>query len=234
MPRSPIRAPKVSLDLTDHLMVFRQPVGNELSSGSDTGCELSFPQVPDSLTGESIFGNDLPLEIEVGSGKGLFLTNESSRNPAHNFLGIEIIHKYAKHSAARLVKAGRTNAKMVSGNAEPLFSNRIPAGSLEAVHVYFPDPWWKKRHRKRRVVNEKSVGNFLAALRPGGRFHFWTDVLDYFEDTIEMIAEIAPEFGVPIPEEKSPSSHDLDYRTHFERRSRQNQIPVYRVRYEKK
>ena len=234
MPRSRIRAPKDSLDLTDHLMVFQQPVGHELSSGSDTGCELPFPPIPDRLTSDSIFGNDSPLEIEVGSGKGLFLTNESARNPSHNYLGIEIIHKYAKHAAARLVKAGRTNAKMISGNAEPLFANRIPAGSLEAVHVYFPDPWWKKRHRKRRVVNQKSVIHFLAALRPGGRFHFWTDVLDYFEDTIEMIAEIAPEFGVPIPEEKATCSHDLDYRTHFERRSRLNQIPVYRVRYEKK
>ena len=234
MPRSPIRAPKPSIDLTDHLLVFREPVPHELSSGSDTGYELPFPQVPAGLTSQSLFGDDLPLEIEVGSGKGLFLTNASAARPGSNFLGIEIIHKYAKHSAARLAKAGRTNAKMVSGNAEPLFSHRVPAGSLEAVHVYFPDPWWKKRHRKRRVVNERSVMNFLAALRPGGRLHFWTDVLDYFEATIEMIAEIAPEFGVPIPEEKAPSSHDLDFHTHFERRSRQNQIPVYRVRYEKR
>lgn len=234
MPRSPIRAPRPTLDLTHHLLVFREPVPNELASGSDTGSELPYSPVPETMTSPSLFGNDLPLEIEVGSGKGLFLTNESERNPDHNFLGIEIIHKYAKHAAARLVKTERANAKMVSGNAEPLFSRRIPAESLEAVHVYFPDPWWKKRHRKRRVVNERSVINFLTALRPGGRFHFWTDVLDYFEATIEMIAEIAPEFGVPIPEEKSPSSHDLDYRTHFERRSRQNQIPVYRVRYEKR
>ncbi len=234
MPRSPIRAPRATLDLSEHLYVYQQPLPNELASGSDTGSESPFPDVPAELTSDSLFGNDAPLEIEVGSGKGLFLTNESDRNPAHNYLGIEIIHKYAKHSAARLAKAGRQNAKMVSGNAEPLISGRVPAGSLEAVHVYFPDPWWKKRHRKRRVVNETSVLSFLAALRQGGRFHFWTDVLDYFEATIEMIAEIAPEFGVPIPEEKAPSTHDLDYRTHFERRSRQNQIPVYRVRYEKK
>ena len=126
------------------------------------------------------------------------------------------------------------NVRMVAGNAEPLFESRIPPASLEAVHVYFPDPWWKKRHRKRRVVNERSVRNFLRSLRSGGRFHFWTDVLDYFESTVEMIAEIAPEFGVPIPEEEIESTHDLDFRTHFERRSRQNQIPVYRVRYEKR
>ena len=123
---------------------------------------------------------------------------------------------------------------MVAGNAEPLFQNNIPAGSLEAVHVYFPDPWWKKRHRKRRVVNETSVRNYCQAIRSGGRFHFWTDVLDYFEMTIEMIADIVPEFGVPIPEEEAEATHELDYRTHFERRSRKHRIPVYRVRFEKR
>ncbi len=233
MPRSPIRSPKPSLDLTDHLMVFRPPLPGELASGSDTGIELPFPPVPSELTSGELFGNDHPLEVEVGSGKGLFLTTESGRHPERNYLGIEVVHKYARHAAARVAKAGRDNAKMISGDAQALFRDSVPPGSLEAVHVYFPDPWWKKRHRKRRVVNESSVLNFLKALRVGGRFHFWTDVLDYFEGTIEMIAETAPQFGVPIPEEAAASTHDLDYRTHFERRSRQNQIPVYRVRYEK-
>ncbi|TWU06403.1 tRNA (guanosine(46)-N7)-methyltransferase TrmB [Stieleria varia] len=220
MPRSPIRRPAESLDLSYHL--------------------IDSEQLPETLNSQTLFGNDHPLEIEVGSGKGLFLTNEASRVPEHNFLGVEIIAKYAKHAAARLVKAdsvretGLRNARMVSGNAEPLFQQRIAPGSLAAVHVYFPDPWWKKRHRKRRVVNERSVLNFSRALQTGGRLHFWTDVLDYFESTVEMIAEIAPEFGVPIPEEEIESTHDLDFRTHFERRSRQNAIPVYRVRYEKR
>ena len=110
----------------------------------------------------------------------------------------------------------------------------ISAESLEAVHVYFPDPWWKKKHRKRRVLNESSIINLTRCLRPGGRFHFWTDVLDYFEDTVELIAEITPILGVPLPEDEIEATHDLDYRTHFERRSRQNLIPVYRVRYEKR
>ncbi|KAA5538532.1 tRNA (guanosine(46)-N7)-methyltransferase TrmB [Roseiconus nitratireducens] len=237
MPRSPIRAPKRSLDLSQHLLVFRSAPGTDQADArgpSQPAPAEIVADVPATLTSQTLFGNDRPLEVEVGSGKGLFLTREAKRNGEHNFLGVEIIHKYAKHSAARLAKAQLENAKMISGNAEPLFSDRIPAGSLEAVHVYFPDPWWKKRHRKRRVVNERSVLNFLRALREGGRLHFWTDVLDYFESTIEMIAEIAPQFGVPIPEEMSQATHDLDYRTHFERRSRKNQIPVYRVRYEKR
>jgi tRNA (guanine-N7-)-methyltransferase len=190
--------------------------------------------LPERLTSQALFGNDRPLEIEIGSGKGLFITTASQANPTHNFLGIEIVAKYAAHSAARLARAAIPNAKMISGNAEPLFAHRIDAASLEAVHVYFPDPWWKKRHRKRRVLNRHSIPSYCRALRSGGRLHFWTDVLDYFEQTIEMIAEITPELGVPIPEEEIEATHDLDYRTHFERRSRQHQIPIYRVRFQKR
>ncbi|MEO1615140.1 MAG: tRNA (guanosine(46)-N7)-methyltransferase TrmB [Planctomycetota bacterium] len=244
MPRSPLRSPSPKLDLSEHLYEFHPPPSGAAPSaagpsagmawGSDTGSESPYRAIPTPVTSESLFQSDHPLEIEIGSGKGLFLTTEAQRNPDHVFLGVEIIHKYAKHSAARLVKAGISNAKMVAGNAEQLLEHHVPAGSLEALHVYFPDPWWKKRHRKRRVVNERSIVSYFKALRPGGRFHFWTDVLDYFEITIEMIAESMPGFGIPIPEEEMVSRHDLDFRTHFERRSRKNQIPVYRVRYEKR
>lgn len=214
MPRNQIRVPKPSVDLSPWLR--------------------EVDQLPETVSSETLFQNDKPLEIEVGSGKGLFLATESTANPTSNFLGIEIISKYAMHSAERLRKAGVSNAIMVSGNAEPVFDKKVEAGTLEAIHVYFPDPWWKKKHRKRRVVNETSVRNFFLGLRAGGRFHFWTDVLDYFEDTVEMIADISPEFGVPIPEEEVEATHELDYRTHFERSRRRDRIPVYRVRYEKR
>lgn len=219
MPRSPIKRPPASLDLS--------------------GVLRNVDDLPEELSSASLFGNDAPLEIEIGSGKGLFLTTASAANPEHNFLGIEIMAKYAAHAAGRLLRSrmdaqdSDLNAIMISGNAEPLFKDRIAESSIEAVHIYFPDPWWKKRHRKRRVVNENSIRNISRVLRPGGSLHFWTDVLDYFENTVELLAEIAPEFGVPIPEEEAAADHDLDYRTHFERRSRQHQIPVYRVRYER-
>ena len=181
MPRSPIKRPPASLDLSEVLR--------------------NVDDLPEKLSSASLFGNNAPLEIEIGSGKGLFMTTASAANPEHNFLGVEIMAKYAAHSAGRLLRSRpetpepNLNALMVSGNAEPLLKDRIEENSIEAVHVYFPDPWWKKRHRKRRVVNEVSIRNISKVLRPGGRFHFWTDVLDYFENTVEMIAELAPEFG---------------------------------------
>ena len=214
MPRSPIRTPSPELDFSDHF--------------------LSADALPDQVDSRSIFGNDQPLEIEVGSGKGLFMATASADNPSTNFLGIEVANKYAQHAAARLARSGVANAKMLSGDAGPILKDKVPSQSLQGLHVYFPDPWWKKRHRKRRVVNEQTIPFYVNTLQVGGRWHFWTDVLDYFLQTIEMIAEIAPEMGVPIPEEEAESTHDLDYRTHFERRSRKHNIPVYRVRYQKR
>jgi tRNA (guanine-N7-)-methyltransferase len=94
------------------------------------------------------------------------------------------------------------------------------------------DGWWKKRHKKRRVLNEKMLANIERTLKPGGELHFWTDVLEYFESTLELLANttklIGPEF---VPE--SEAQDDMDYRTHFERRTRLNQLPVYRSLFRK-
>lgn len=208
-------------------------------------------QLPEVVSSQTLFGNTQPLELEIGSGKGLFMESASGSRPQHNFLGIEIAHKYAAQAAGRLAKAARSNALMASGDAQPLLEKSFPDQSLAAVHIYFPDPWWKKKHKKRRVVNPRSASHLFRLLTPGGTLHFWTDVLEYFESVIEMLAEELPEFGPPLPEEvdqDQPASElavaAVDsgdpatavapvYRTHFERRSRLHQIPVYRVRYEK-
>jgi tRNA (guanine-N7-)-methyltransferase len=179
-------------------------------------------------------GDRRPLEIEVGSGKGLFLRRASTERPGHDFLGVEIAHQYARQTAATLAREGRTNVRMLSGDGERLFRELLPTASIEAVHVYFPDPWWKKRHAKRRVMNHAFLTNVARTLRPGGGLHFWTDVIDYFDATTallgEMIAAGMPLAG-PHPVAESPSTHDLDFHTHFERRTRLNDQPVYRALY---
>ena len=199
-------------------------------------CYVDFKSVPDPLTSGSMFGDDaaVPLEIEIGSGKGMFLSGVAPANPGVRFVGIEIVTKYAKLAAARVAKTGASNAVVIGGDAIKIIRDKVPDASVDAVHVYFPDPWWKKKHRERRVVTDTTIDQIERVIRPGGRLHFWTDVLDYFEDTIELIAQRAPVLGVPFPETVADASHELEYQTHFERRSRLNAIPVYRVRYQKR
>jgi tRNA (guanine-N7-)-methyltransferase len=192
----------------------------------------TWQELPQPWSSVPLFGRDAPLEVEVGSGKGLFLQAAATGAPHHNFLGIEIAHKYARYAAARLAKNSLTNAVVIDGDAERVFAELLPDASLAAVHVYFPDPWWKKRHHKRRVMNERFVRDLARTLAPGASLHFWSDVRDYFDATLELIAAQTALEG-PLDVAERPAEHDLDYRTHFERRMRLVGEPVYRAEFRK-
>jgi tRNA (guanine-N7-)-methyltransferase len=179
----------------------------------------------------ALFGREAPLEVEVGSGKGLFLQNAACAAPERDFLGTELAFRYAQFSAYRLAKRGIANARVAQGDALALFRERIPDASLAAVHVYFPDPWWKARHHKRRVMNEAFLADAARTLAPGGRLHFWTDVREYFDATLELIAPTLLVGPLEVPER--PAEHDLDFRTHFERRTRLHGEAVYRAEFVK-
>jgi len=189
-------------------------------------------QLPQPLDPVELFGREAPLEVEIGSGKGLFLASAAAAAPEHNFLGVEVAAKYARFAAARLAKRDLPNAVMLHGDGLGLFRERLADASLAAVHVYFPDPWWKKRHHKRRVMNEEFLRDVVRTLRLGGSLHFWTDVQDYFAASLDLIAGHTPLVG-PLEVPERPAEHDLDYRTHFERRTRLGDLPVYRAEFRK-
>lgn len=202
---------------------------------NDAGLDLSShlvdaDQLGDDWTAHDLFPKEGPLEIEVGSGKGLFLETISAECPERNFLGIEISHKYARFAAARLARHSRSNAAIVTGDAQLLFQRKLIAQSARAVHVYFPDPWWKKRHHKRRVMNESFLEQVVRVLEPEGELHFWTDVLEYYQASLELLENISQLDG-PLAVDTQPAEHDMDYRTHFERRVRLNNQPVYRSQF---
>ena len=175
-----------------------------------------------------------PLEIEIGSGKGLFILNESGTRPETDFVGIEISKKYCRYAACRLAQSERANARMVRGDAIDFIRRWIVNAAVNAVHIYFPDPWWKERHRRRRVVRIDALEQVARVLVPGGRLHFWTDVEEYFETGCEAI-QANPNFEGPHPDGHTESSESIDtgaqYHTHFERRMLVNDHDVFRCKF---
>ena len=187
-------------------------------------------QLPHPFDVDALFGHTAPLEIEVGTGKGLFVAQLTSVKPDHVVLGIELARRYARFTAARLAELNRRNGKVIHGDGVRIFQQWLPDACAQAVHVYFPDPWWKKRHHKRRIMTAPFVGNVQRVLTPDGVLHFWTDVQAYFDATLALIADMDV-FCTPVFPTPQPAEHDLDYRTHFERRTRLHDQPVYRAEF---
>jgi tRNA (guanine-N7-)-methyltransferase len=212
MGRRALRRIDPSLDLSRHL--------------------LEFDQLPRPWDTAAVFGRAAPLEVEVGSGKGLFLRSTAPQRPETDFLGMEIARKYARFAAAGLAKRAIPNARVLAGDALRVFRELLPDASVAAVHVYFPDPWWKKRHKKRRVMNEAFLRDVEHVLMANGALHFWTDVEDYFRESLELLAAVTRLAG-PFQVPQATVEGEDGYRTHFERRMRLNDEAVHRAEFRK-
>jgi tRNA (guanine-N7-)-methyltransferase len=179
-----------------------------------------------------LFGNENPVEVEIGSGRGLFLLNSALARPETNFLGIEYDFKEGRRAATRLKKRSLPNARLLGADARLVLSKYLADGSAAAAHIYFPDPWWKRRHKKRRIFSSDFIKQVARILAPAGILHAWTDVAEYFEVMQQVVAGIAEFRPLPPPQERS-AVHDMDYHTSFERKKRKLGLPIYRARWER-
>jgi tRNA (guanine-N7-)-methyltransferase len=187
-----------------------------------------FPPEPERIEVGTLFGRPAPLELEVGSGKGLFLVSAGAARPTHNFVGVELSRKYARRAADRVAKAGLANVAVIRGDIRQLWHRLEGLNALAAVHIYFPDPWWKKRHKKRRVFNEEFLARVSRVLRLGGELQIATDVEEYFETMRALVATRA-EYR-PLTDAGGSASVG-DYLTNFERKYRNEGRPIYRIGY---
>ncbi len=125
----------------------------------------------------AVFGNPHPVEIEIGPGRGEVLLAFAARHPAINFLGIEHAAGLATAVTAAAAARGLANVRVLAGDARCIVARLVPADSVAAVHVYFPDPWPKTHHRHRRLWGEPALAQAIArVLLPGGRVHVVSDL----------------------------------------------------------
>lgn len=140
------------------------------------------------LTIASMFAAEQPLEVELGSGDGSFLAKWAAAWPARNFLGVERLLGRLRKLDRKGRRAGLSNLKLMRIEAAYFLEYLLPPSSVQALHVYFPDPWPKRKHRKNRLVNERFPDLAARVLAPGGAVYLRTDDEDYFRQMQEVFA----------------------------------------------
>ncbi|HVS02802.1 MAG TPA: tRNA (guanosine(46)-N7)-methyltransferase TrmB [Thermoanaerobaculia bacterium] len=184
-----------------------------------TLAELTAPFDPGAL-----LAGGGPWEVEIGFGKGRYLLRRALAAPGTRFLGIEVAAQYWGLLVERMRRRGARNLLAVRGEAEALLAALLPPELARAVHVYFPDPWPKARHQRRRLFDPSSIDLVLGLLAPGGRLFFATDHLRYGEVVASLLAAYP---GVVVTPREGPWAEGP--RTNYEAKYLAEGRPILRL-----
>jgi len=189
---------------------------------------LDADALPRPLNWSALFGNDHPVELEIGIGKGTFITEQARAHPEINYFGIEWARWFWRYASDRLRRNACMNARTVRAEASWFLAELVPDASLAVLHVYFPDPWPKKRHHKRRLVQPAFMPIVLRVLAPGGRLQVVTDHQGYFEQSIEPAIRGSSLSIVQYSRPGSAAEGEFAG-TNFERKYRREGRPFYAI-----
>lgn len=171
-----------------------------------------------------VFGNDHPVVLEIGSGKGRFLISSAIEQPEMNFIGIEKSLHYHRLIRERVAKRALANVRLINHDAFPVLRDMLPDASLADVHIYFPDPWPRKREQKRRIIRAEVLREIARVLAPNGTGIYVTDHREYFEAAAPLIEQVfRAERRIPRPEDPP--------RTNYEAKYREEGREIYEVRF---
>ena len=176
---------------------------------------LDYAGTPRDL--DAVFGRQAPRVLEIGFGNGEALAYAAQHEPQHDLIGIEVHRPGVGRALNALAAQGSTNARVMCHDAVEVLENEIPPGALSQIRIYFPDPWHKKRHNKRRLVSPAFAALLVRALAPDGLLHLATDWQDYAEQMWDVLDatpglrnRAGPRGSLPRP--------DWRPQTHFEAR----------------
>lgn len=180
----------------------------------------------------ALFPHQRPLELEIGCGIGDFIIQVAAAKPEHNFLAVDIFNQGCRSTCARVEESGLSNIRVLRMEARYLMHQYLGRECLQAIYINCPDPWPKKRHRKRRLVNAEFIDLALYCLRDHGEFNFTTDFTDYGQE----VAALLDKDPRLINQKPAPYTNDLDDYpiSKYMRRFLDQQQPIYLCRYRKK
>ena len=171
-----------------------------------------------------LFGNDHPVVLEIGSGKGRFLVTSATDRPDVNFFAIEKSLHYHRVICDRVTKRRLTNIRLANHDAFLVIRDMLPDASVSELHIYFPDPWPRRREQKRRIIRPEVVTEMRRILVDGGSGIYVTDHLEYFEAATPVIGRtFRSEPRIPGPDDAA--------RTNYEAKYRAEGRPIYEVRF---
>ncbi len=163
-----------------------------LTPGQERALGVLWPEYgidysPQALDLQSVFGRDAPDVLEIGFGNGETLVNQAAANRERDYLGIEVHRPGVGHCMMHAKAAGLSNLRIICHDAIDVLRNQIPDHSLARINLYFPDPWPKKRHHKRRIVQAAFLQLAADKLRDSGTLHIATDWTNYAEHIDEVL-----------------------------------------------
>ena len=185
------------------------------------------PNWIEPLNWQSVFAKSRPIEVDVGCGKGGFLLWAAQTQPDQNFFGVDRLLLRLRKVDKKIRRFGLSNVRLIRIEASYLIAKLIPESSVSAYHIYFPDPWPKRRHHRRRLFSSAFVGNLRRTLQPSGAVNVTTDQEDYFREIGTLMQEsgvFAAESPLPLPDEA---------RTEFEREFLAAGMLVFRGRWKR-
>jgi tRNA (guanine-N7-)-methyltransferase len=196
--------------------------GGRITEAQQRALELLWPQYGIEFSATPLdlaaaFGRPAPITLEIGFGNGDNFAEQAAAHAERNYLGVEVHRPGVGRAMLSLEQRQLRNAKVICHDAVEVLTHQIALQSLSEVVILFPDPWHKKRHHKRRLVQAPFVELVVERLRPGGVLHFASDWQPYADAVLEvlnanpLLHNTSPEGGfIPRPSERNP--------TRFERR----------------
>jgi tRNA (guanine-N7-)-methyltransferase len=167
--------------------------GGRLGTGQEhalheLGPKFLLPYSPQAMDATAAFGRSAPLVLEIGFGMGQATAAIAQAEPERNFLGVEVHEAGVGALLKRIGELGLNNLRLVQHDAVDVLRHMLGPASLAAVHIYFPDPWPKKRHHKRRLIQPALVADIASRLAPGGVLHCATDWQPYAEQMLAVLS----------------------------------------------